>query len=95
MGTWGYFKIESEIKDKIDLKNGQFFDNTPSRIFRVEPEMYQEEFEKLVLEFGKPINTNEEFDDFEIWLIKDKQMNVTTADFNFIENYTALKGHEK
>lgn len=91
MGTWQYFKIESEIKDKIDLRNGQFFDNTEYRIFRVEPEMYQEDFEKLLLEFGRPLNTLKDFDEFEIWLVKDKKLNVTDAEFNFIQNYSDLK----
>lgn len=92
MGTWNYFKIESEFKDRINLgKNGEFLDNTEYRIFRVDPEMYQEDFEKLLLEFGRPLNTFKDFDDFEIWLVKDKKLNVTDAEFNFIENYTSLK----
>lgn len=91
MGTWGYFKVESEIEDKIDLGDGKFFDNTESRIFRINPEMYEEQFEKLILEFGRPLNESKDFDDFEIWLIKDKKLDVTTAEFNFLENFTNLK----
>lgn len=91
MGTWGYFKIESEVKDEIEFKKGCIFDNTEYRIFRVEPEMYAEQFEKLILEFGRPLNTFKDFDDFEIWLVKDKKLNVTNAGFNFLENFTELK----
>jgi hypothetical protein len=94
MGTYGYFKIESEVEDKIDLGGDGVFDNTEFRIFRVDPEMYEEDFEKLLLEFGRPLNTSTDFADFQIWLIKDKKLNVTTAEFNFLQNYTELKARE-
>ena len=90
MSSFGYFKIQSEIEEKIDLGHGKFLDNTEWRIFHVEPEMYEEEFEALVLEFGKPINTFQDFDDFEMWLVREKKLNVTTAEYNFIDNYTDL-----
>lgn len=95
MSTFGYFKIQSEIENKIDLGKGQVFDNTEWRIFHIEPEIYEEEFEALVLEFGKPINTFQDFDDFEIWLVKDKKLNVRSIGYNFIENYTDLKKRQE
>lgn len=95
MSKFKYFKIESEVEDKIDLGGDGVFDNTESRIFRVPYEMYQDQFESLILEFGRPINTSVDFDNFEIWLVKNKKLDVTTAEFNFLENYTELKARQQ
>jgi len=90
MGKYGFFKIESEIEDKIDMGKDGLFDNTVNHIISITPEMYVWQFENLQLEFGRPLNTVEDFFDFIVWLHK-KNIKADIVEYNFVENFTTLK----
>lgn len=90
MSKFSYFKIESEIEEKIDLGSDGLIDNTYNRIFYIKPEMYADDFNKLQIEFGKPLNSFKDFDDFQIWLGRIKNLDVESIEFDFVDNYTRL-----
>ena len=95
MGKFQYFKIRSEVEDNLDLGADGLFDNTEEHIIRISQEMYQEDFEKLLIEFGRPLNQLEDFDTFIIWLTNDKKITAEYVEFNFIQNYSELKVRHK
>jgi|FLOH01.1.fsa_nt_gi hypothetical protein len=91
MSSFGYFKIESEDKNIIAFDEGDF-DNTDSWIIRLEGnEMYDYEFEALILEFCQPINNTAECWDFLKWLRDEKNIIAKTIEFNWIDNFSKIQ----
>lgn len=89
MGKYSFFKIKGEIEENIDLGDDTL-DNTPEYILHVETPMYADEFESLVISFGRPMNTQDDFDQFIMWLNK-KSIKADYTDFYFIDNYNEAK----
>lgn len=89
MSKFGYFKLQSEIDGSTKIGE-EVFDFTDQWIIKVDPEMYEYQFEKLLLEYGKPINDTAICWDFINWLYKEKGIEAGTAEYNWVDNYTEL-----
>lgn len=81
MGTYRYFRIISNDKEFV-----HGFDLTDEWIITIDKEMYKEDFEKLIKEFGIELNDLSDIDEFCIWLQRKKQLNAYAIDICFVNN---------
>ena len=92
MSSFRCWKIESEIKDIKKFPTGEEFDFTDSWIIRLDREIYEEEFRSLLLEFGRPVNTQDDYLQFTYYFLHQKKgFDVEDIEFNWHENYTNAK----
>lgn len=89
MSSFSYFKIQSEIPNITKIE-GETFDFTDSFIIHFDKELYDYQFEQLLLDYGKPINTYAGCWDFLTWLRVKKDIKADTVEFNWIENHSEL-----
>lgn len=81
MGTYSYFRIISN-----DKRFDHGFDLTDEWIIKINKEMYKDDFEKLIHEFGVEINDLSDVDNFCIWLLTKKEISAYAIDICFVNN---------